>query len=74
MQIDYKKYIEADPNFRFGKPVLRGTRITVYDVLQWLASGITHKQIMKDFPQIDKDQIAACEAYAKNQAETVKTV
>ena len=44
MKIDYKEYIEVDPNIRFGKPVLKGTRITVYDVLQWLASGLSHQK------------------------------
>ena len=40
-QVDYKQYIEVNPDVRFGKPVIKGTRITVYDVLQWLASGLT---------------------------------
>lgn len=48
-QVDYKRYIEVDPNVRFGKPVLKDTRITVYDVLQWLASGMTHQEIIEDF-------------------------
>src|ERR1700712_4645502 len=39
-QVDYKQYIEVDPDIRFGKPVIKGTRMTVYDVLQWLASGL----------------------------------
>jgi uncharacterized protein (DUF433 family) len=59
-QIDYKLYIEVNPDIRFGKPVIMGTRITVYDVLQWLASGLTHKQILNDFPQLTEEHILAC--------------
>jgi len=71
-QIDYKEYIEVDPEIRFGKPVIKGTRITVYDVLQWLASGMTHAEIMNDFPQINENQILACLAYAANKERIVK--
>jgi uncharacterized protein (DUF433 family) len=62
-QIDYKEYIEVNPEIRFGKPVIKDTRITVYDVLQWLASGMTHEQIIDDFPQLSEDQISACREY-----------
>jgi uncharacterized protein (DUF433 family) len=72
MQIDYRKYIEVDPNVRFGKPVIMGTRITVYDVLQWLASGLTHEQIITDFPQLNEDKILACLAYAANKERIIK--
>ena len=58
--IDYKEYIEVNAEIRFGKPVIKGTRITVYDVLQWLASGMTHEKIIEDFPQLSNDQILAC--------------
>jgi uncharacterized protein (DUF433 family) len=61
--IDYKEYIEVNPEIRFGKPVIIGTRITVYDVLQWLASGMTHEQIIDDFPQLSENQILACLSY-----------
>jgi len=71
-QIDYKKYIEVDPEIRFGKPVIKGTRITVYDVLQWLASGMTHEEIISDFPQITDKQILACLAYAANKERIIK--
>lgn len=63
-QVDYKAYIEVNPDVRFGKPVLKGTRITVYDVLQWLASGMNHAQIMDDFPQLSEEHILPCRAYA----------
>jgi uncharacterized protein (DUF433 family) len=59
-QVDYKEFIEVDPEIRFGKPIIKGTRITVYDVLQWLASGMTHDEIISDFPQLNEKQILAC--------------
>ena len=61
--MDYSEYIEINPEIRFGKPVIIGTRITVYDVLQWLASGMSHQQILEDFPQLKENQIYACLAY-----------
>ena len=71
-QIDYKEYIEVNPDIRFGKPVIKGTRITVYDVLQWLASGMTHEEIIDDFPQLNETQILACLAYAANKERVIK--
>ncbi len=65
--IDYREYIEVKPDVRFGKPVLKGTRITVYDVLQWLASGLSYQAIIADFPQLNEDKILACLAYAANK-------
>jgi uncharacterized protein (DUF433 family) len=59
-QVNYKEYIEVDPEIRFGKPVIKGTRITVYDVLQWLALGMSHEEIISDFPQLNENQILAC--------------
>jgi len=72
VQVNYKEFIEVDPEVRFGKPVIKGTRITVYDVLQWLASGMTHEQIIADFPQINEKQILACLAYAANKERVIK--
>jgi len=71
-QIDYKEYIEVDTEIRFGKPVIKGTRITVYDVLSWLASGTTHEEIISNFPQLTKKQILACLAYAANKERVIK--
>ncbi|WP_426669632.1 DUF433 domain-containing protein [Mucilaginibacter sp. McL0603] len=71
-QVDYKQYIEVNPDIRFGKPVIKGTRITVYDVLQWLASGLTHEQILNDFPQLAEVHILACLAYAANKERIIK--
>lgn len=56
--------ITIDPNVRFGKPCIRGTRITVGDVLGYLAGGMTEAEIFTDFPQLTHDDIRACLAYA----------
>ena len=71
-QINYKEYIEVNPEIRFGKPVIKGTRITVYDVLQWLASGMSYEEIISDFPQLTEKQILACLAYAANKERVLK--
>lgn len=62
--MDYHDRIVIDPQIRFGKPTVRGTRITVGDVLSYLASGMTDAEILKDFPQLTPDDIRACLAYA----------
>lgn len=58
-QINYAAYIVIDPEVRFGRPTIKSTRITVYDVLGWLASGMTHEQIIDDFPQLEEVHIRA---------------
>jgi uncharacterized protein (DUF433 family) len=56
--------ISIDPNVRFGKPCVHGTRISVGDVLSYLAAGMSEDQILGDFPQLSRDDIRACLAYA----------
>lgn len=56
--------ISVDPAIRFGKPCVRGTRITVGDVLGYLTGGMSEDQVPADFPQLTKDDIRACLAYA----------
>lgn len=56
--------ISIDPDVRFGKPCVRGTRIAVGDVLGWLASGMTESEILAEYPQLSPDDIRACLAYA----------
>ncbi len=65
--MDYKEYIEIDPQIRFGKPCIKGTRISVYDILSMLASGMAMDDIISDFPQLTKDQILACLAYSADK-------
>jgi uncharacterized protein (DUF433 family) len=65
--IEYKKIIRRDPNKRFGKPCVRNTRITVFDVLGWLAAGMDFKEIISDFPELTIEDIKACLAYAADR-------
>ena len=65
--MNYKKIITIDPNKRSGKPCIRGMRITVHDVLSYLASGMTVKEILKDFPYLNATDITACLAYAADR-------
>lgn len=65
--MDYRDYIEINPLVRFGKPCIKGTRISVYDVLSWLASGMSNEDIISDYPQMTKDQILACLAFSADK-------
>jgi len=60
----YRDRIVIDPEIRFGKPCVKGTRITVGDVLSYLASGMSEHQILADFPQLTGEDIRACLAFA----------
>ncbi len=62
--INYKDYITIESGKRSGKPCIRGLRITVYDILNMLADGLTFEEIIDDFPKITKKDILACLAYA----------
>jgi len=70
--IDYKSIIKRNPNKRFGKPCVRDTRITVFDVLGWLAAGMTHEEIIHDFPELTVEDIKACLAYAADREHRLK--
>ena len=65
--VDYKSIIKRNPNKRFGKPCIRETRITVSDVLGWLASGMTYEDVLNDFPELTQEDIQACLAYAADR-------
>lgn len=62
--VDYTNIITLEPGKRNGKPCIRGLRITVYDVLSYLAAGMTHDEILSDFPSLTHDDILACLGYA----------
>lgn len=72
MAMDYRDIITIDPDRRFGQPCVRDTRIAVYDVLSWLAAGMTHQEIRDDFPQLTEADIRACLAYAAEREQTLK--
>ena len=66
--------IAIDPAIRFGKPCVRGTRISVGDVLEYLAGGMPEQEILADFPQLTKEDIRACLAYAaERERRTLST-
>ena len=56
--------ISVRPGRRRGKPCIRDTRITVYDVLSYLASGMTEQEVLEDFPSLEREDILACYSYA----------
>jgi uncharacterized protein (DUF433 family) len=65
--------IVVDPNIRFGKPTVRGTRITVGDVLSYLAGGMAEAQLIEDFPQLTAEDVRACLAFAAERERRVFT-
>jgi uncharacterized protein (DUF433 family) len=65
--MDYSKIITLEPGKRGGKPCIRGMRITVQDVLEYLASGMTTPEILSDFPSLVESDIRACLAYAADR-------
>jgi uncharacterized protein (DUF433 family) len=68
---DYREYITIDPNTRFGKPILIGTRISVYDVLSWFANGMSSQEIKEDYPELSDEQIRACFAFAADREHKI---
>ena len=65
--MNYKDIITIEPGKRSGKPCIRGMRITVYDVLEYLASGMTQEEILEDFPELTRNDILACLAFAATE-------
>jgi uncharacterized protein (DUF433 family) len=65
--MSYQQRIGIEPGKRGGKPVVRGLRITVYDVLDWLSQGMSSEEIIEDFPELETDDIHACLAYAADR-------
>lgn len=65
--MDYRDRITIEPGKRSGKPCIRGLRITVFDVLDYLASGMTESQILQDFPELTIEDIRACLAFAADR-------
>ena len=70
--MDFNQYIEIIPDKRFGRPCLKGTRISVYDVLNWLANGMTKSEIIKDFPELKEAQINACLSFAAEREHRMR--
>ena len=70
--VSYEDIITVEPGKRGGQPCIRGIRITVYDVLSYLASGMTEDEIVSDFPDLTRDDIRACLAYAADRERKTK--
>ena len=72
--MEYSQIITMEPGKRGGKPCIRGLRISVADVLGYLASGMTHEQILLDFPYLTEQDILACLAFAADRERKLETV
>jgi uncharacterized protein (DUF433 family) len=72
--VDYRSIITLEPGKRGGKPCIRGLRVTVEDVLGWLASGITAEEIVTDYPELTEEDVLACLAYAADSEKHVAWV
>lgn len=70
--VNYSNHIFVDPNIRFGRPCIKMTRISVHDVLVWLADGMTHEQIISDHPELSEQSIRACLAFAADREHKYK--
>lgn len=62
--MNWQEHISIDPSIRSGKPCIKGTRITVYDILEYLAGGMTEDRLLADFPDLTRDDIRAALAFA----------
>lgn len=72
--MQYQDIITIEPGKRGGKPCIRGMRITVYDVLGYLASGMTYDEILEDFPYLTQADILACLSYAADRERITMTI
>jgi uncharacterized protein (DUF433 family) len=70
--MDYSGIITMEPGKRSGKPCIRGLRITVYDVLEYLAGGMTHEELLRDFPDLTEQDIRACLAFAADRERKIE--
>lgn len=74
MRVDYSKIITIEPGKRGGKPCIRGMRIAVYDVLDYLAAGMTTDEIVADFPELAAEDIRACLAFAADRERRLLSI
>ena len=69
--MNYQQIITIEPGKRGGRPCIRGLRIAVADVLGWLAAGMSHQQIIADYPELADEDIRACLAYAADRERRI---
>jgi uncharacterized protein (DUF433 family) len=72
--MDYRGIITIDPGKRGGKPCIRHLRVTVYDVLEYLASGMSEDEILHDFPDLTREDIRACLAFAADRERKLVSI
>ncbi len=72
--MNYQDYITIEAGKRGGKPCIRSMRITVYDILNWLASGMSETEILEDYPELTQDDIRACLAFAANREHQLSVI
>jgi uncharacterized protein (DUF433 family) len=72
--MDYTKILTIEPGKMGGKPCIRGLRITVYDVLDYLASGMTEDELPRDFPDLTREDIRACLAFAADRERKLASI
>lgn len=70
--MDFKKYISIDSEKLFGKPIITGTRISAYDVLNCLANGMSKEEILQDFPELSDVHIQACLTFAADRENKIR--
>ncbi len=73
-RMSYQDIITIEPDKRGGKPCIRGMRITVYDVLEYLASGMSQEQILDDFPELTASDIRACLEFAADRERKLVSI
>ena len=71
---EFSSYISINADIRFGKPCIKGTRIAVADILQWLASGMTNAEILNDYPGLIEEHIRAALAFAAHRESIIKII
>ena len=69
---EWQERIHIDPEIRFGKPCIKGTRITVWDILGWLSSDMSYEEIIEDFPEITRKNILAALKFAADREQNTK--
>jgi uncharacterized protein (DUF433 family) len=74
IEMRYQDIITMEPGKRGGKPCIRGMRITVYDVLEYLASGMTQQEVLDDFPYLTHEDILACLSFAASRERLMVAV
>ncbi|MDQ6609351.1 MAG: DUF433 domain-containing protein [Bacteroidota bacterium] len=71
---EYASYIGINPEVRFGKPCIKETRIAVSDILSWLASGMSHQQILEDYPLLKEEHLRAALGFAADREAMIKMI